>query len=69
MTTLGWILVVIGALVNFLAKPVLNKIPSTQKDPEQKLLYIVKILGLCVVIAGAVMIFMVGGKIDGGTIG
>lgn len=64
MTTIGWILVIIGALVNFLAKPVLNKI-SNNNDPEQKLLYIVKILGLCVVIVGAVMIFMVGGKING----
>ncbi|MBE7041213.1 MAG: hypothetical protein E7400_04530 [Ruminococcaceae bacterium] len=64
MTTIGWILVIIGALVNFLAKPVLNKI-SNNNDPEQKLLYIVKILGLCVVIVGAVIIFMVGGKING----
>ena len=65
MTMLGWILVVIGALVNFLAKPVLNKISKTENDPEQKLLYIVKILGLCVVIAGAIMIFLAGGKING----
>ena len=65
MTMLGWILVVIGALVNFLAKPMLNKISKTDNDPEQKLLYTVKILGLCVVIAGAIMIFLAGGKING----
>ncbi len=65
MTVFGWILIAIGALVNFLAKPVMNKIPSVSKDPDQKLLYVVKILGSCVVIAGAIMIFFAGGKIDG----
>lgn len=65
MTVFGWILVVIGALVNFLAKPVLNKIPDAGKDPDQKLLYIIKILGSCVVIVGAIMIFFAGGKING----
>ncbi len=64
MTTIGWILVIIGALVNFLAKPVLNKI-SNNNDPEQKLLYSIKLIGSCVVIAGAVIIFMAGGKING----
>lgn len=68
MTTIGWILIVIGALVNYLAKPVLKKATKTNDDPEQKLLYIIKIIGLCVVIAGAVMIFMAGGKVDVGTI-
>ena len=65
MTIFSWILIVIGALVNFLAKPILNKIPSVSNDPDQKLLYIVKFLGSCVVIAGAVMIFLAGGKING----
>ena len=64
MTTIGWVLVVVGALVNFLAKPVLQKATKAKEDPEQKLLYCIKILALCVVIAGAVMIFIAGGKVD-----
>lgn len=67
-TTVGWILVIIGALINYLAKPVLKKMKSANEDSEQKLLYTIKIVGLCVVIAGAVMIFMAGGKVDVGTI-
>ena len=69
MTTFGWILIIVGALVNFLAKPVLTKRqPENENDSEQKLLYIVKLLGLCLVIAGAVMIFLAGGKVDVGAI-
>ncbi len=61
MIPLGWILIVVGALINFLAKPVLQK--ACQSDPEQKILYVVKVIGLCLVILGAVMIFMAGGKV------
>ncbi len=63
MTVAGWILIVLGALVNFLAKPVLQKTQTVTEDPEQKVLYAVKIVGLCLVIAGAMMIFIAGGKV------
>ncbi len=69
MTTFGWILIVVGALVNFLAKPVLLKAQKAEADDaEQKLLYSIKLVGLCLVIAGAVMIFLAGGKVDVGAI-
>ena len=38
ITTIGWILVIIGALINYLAKPVLKKLKSANEDSEQKLL-------------------------------
>lgn len=68
MNLVGWILIVLGAFINFLAKPVLLKLKKTEDDPEQKLLYTVKIIGLCLVIAGAILIFIAGGKVDVGTI-
>ncbi|MBQ2696166.1 MAG: hypothetical protein IJF61_02565 [Clostridia bacterium] len=68
MTTLGWILIVLGALINFLAKPVLVKLKKAENDPEQKLLYTVKVIGLCLVIAGAIMIFIAGGNVNVGAI-
>lgn len=70
MTASGWILVVVGGLVNYLAKPLLTKKTSSEEkgDPDQKLLYTVKLIGLCLVIAGAVMIFLAGGKVDVGAI-
>ena len=68
MTVLGWLLIIVGALINFLAKPVLQKVQKGAEDPEQKVLYGVKIVGLCLVIAGAVMIFIAGGKVDVGAI-
>ncbi len=68
MNVLGWILLVIGAIINFLAKPVLQKVCHCAEDPEQKVLYVVKIIGLCLVIAGAMMIFIAGGKVDVGAV-
>ena len=67
MTVLGWILLVIGALITFLAKPILQKKAGEQKLNE-KALYIAKLLGMWVVIAGAIMIFIAGGTVDVGTI-
>lgn len=66
MISLGWVLIVVGALINFLAKPVMERI--MKKDAEQNLLYVVKTTGMCLVILGAVMIFIAGGKVDVGAI-
>lgn len=63
MSVIGWVLIIIGALVNFLAKPVLQKASGTQEEDEKKL-YTVKIIGMLLVIAGAAMIFVAGGKVD-----
>lgn len=67
MTVLGWILLVIGALITFLAKPVLQK-KAGEQELNEKALYIAKLLGMWVVIAGAIMIFIAGGTVDVGTI-
>ncbi len=66
MTSLGWLFIVIGAIVNFLAKPFMERI--LKKQVEDGVLYIVKTVGLCLVILGAVMIFLAGGKVDVGAI-
>lgn len=63
MSAIGWVLIVIGALINFLAKPVLQKKQGEQEICE-KTLYTVKIVGLLLVIAGAALIFVAGGKVD-----
>jgi len=62
VSIVGWVLIVIGALVNFLAKPVLKKAAGEEEINETKL-YTVKIVGMLLVIAGAAMIFVAGGKI------
>ncbi len=62
MTSLGWILVVIGAIINFLTKPLSERL--LKKELSEKALYLVKTAGMCLVILGAVMIFIAGGKVD-----
>ncbi|MBQ4517365.1 MAG: hypothetical protein II997_02125 [Clostridia bacterium] len=63
MSAIGWILIIIGALINFLAKPVLQK-ASGEQGLDEKTLYTVKTVGMLLVIAGASMIFVAGGKVD-----
>ena len=65
MTTWGWILLLIGAVVNFLV-PLLCK--KTGRELSEKALYIVKIFGMWLVIIGAAMIFIAGGKVDVGAV-
>jgi len=67
MTAIGWILLVIGALITFLAKPILQK-KAENEEVNQKALYITKVIGMWVVIVGAIMIFIAGGTVDVGTI-
>ncbi len=67
MTAIGWILLVIGALITFLAKPILQK-KAENEEINQKALYLAKIIGMWVVIIGAIMIFIAGGTVDVGTI-
>ncbi len=66
MTIFPWALIIIGALITFLAKPVLiRKNGSAQDDDTRstlnKQIYVVKIIGMWLVILGAVMIFIAGG--------
>lgn len=68
MITAGWVLIILGALINFLAKPLLQRKGGAESSVSQKVLYTVKIMGMWLVIAGAAMIFIAGGRIDVGAI-
>lgn len=68
MITAGWVLIILGALINFLAKPLLQRAAGAESSVSQKVLYTVKITGMWLVIAGAAMIFIAGGRIDVGAI-
>ena len=65
MTTWGWILLLIGAVVNFLVPPLCKK---AGRELSEKALYIIKIFGMWLVIIGAAMIFIAGGKVDVGAV-
>ncbi|MBE7048714.1 MAG: hypothetical protein E7393_05025 [Ruminococcaceae bacterium] len=67
MTALGWILIVIGAIINFLLGPLLKK-QAVDGEINQKALYVGKIIAMWLVIFGAIMIFVAGGKVDVGAI-
>lgn len=65
MNILPWALIILGAAVTFLVKPLLlrgSKPTDEQAQRRQnKLIYITKIIGMWLVIIGAVMIFIAGG--------
>ncbi|MBE7021795.1 MAG: hypothetical protein E7414_01050 [Ruminococcaceae bacterium] len=63
MTVLGWVLLLIGALITFLAKPVLQK-KAGDGEMSQKALYMIKTAGMWIVIAGAILIFLAGGIVN-----
>jgi len=62
---LAWACVIIGALITFLAKPVLAK-KYEDEEVLQKNLYIFKIIGMWLVIIGAIAIFIIGGNLGAG---
>ena len=63
---LSWVLIIIGAIITFLVKPLLmrgveeNTDESVKKQLDKKI-YISKIIGMWLVIIGAAMIFIAGG--------
>ena len=65
MDFLPWILIVLGAIVTFGAKPFFAKKAEAQDestaDSQQKTMITIKIIGMWLVIIGAVMIFISGG--------
>ena len=63
MIVSGFVLLVIGALVTFLAKPVLQKTASNG-ELNMNALYIAKVIGMWIVIIGAGLIFIAGGMVD-----
>lgn len=61
MKIIPWILIVVGACVNFLIPIVLKKQEESEDVIMQKI-YTVKSIGLIMVIIGCVMIFWLGGR-------
>jgi len=55
------ILIVIGAILNYIV-PIFLKKKATTDDDNMKKIYITKSFGLILVIIGCVMIFWLGGK-------
>ena len=55
------VLIAIGAVINFLIPPVIKK-KSGQDEQTQNKIYIIKSLGLVIVIAGCIIFFWLGGK-------
>lgn len=62
---IAWALIIIGAVLTFLVKPVLSKKVEDEEKLE-KLIYIYKTIGMWLVIIGAIAIFILGGNFGGG---
>lgn len=58
---LSWILIIVGAVVTFLSKPLLTK-KFDNEESLTKYTYIFKTIGMWLVIIGAVSIFLIGGN-------
>ncbi len=59
-----WLFIIVGALITYLAKPILNKKLKGEDDESvnsERILYITKLIGMVLVIIGAAMIFIAGG--------
>lgn len=61
----AWLLIIIGALVTFLAKPIIARKSEgndeAKQEKQNKIIYITKLIGMWLVIIGAAMIFISGG--------
>ena len=55
------VLILVGAIINFLVPPV-NKKKSGDNEETLKTIYILKSLGLILVIIGCIIFFWLGGK-------
>ena len=62
---IAWAFIIIGALLTFLVKPVLSKKVSDEELLE-KYIYILKTIGMWLVIIGAIAIFILGGSFGAG---
>ena len=62
---IAWAIIIIGALLTFLVKPVLSKKVSDEELLE-KYIYILKTIGMWLVIIGAIAIFIFGGSFGAG---
>ena len=62
---IAWAMIIIGAIITFFIKPVLAK-KYEDEEVLQKNIYIFKIIGMWLVIIGAVAIFVLGGNFGAG---
>ena len=61
---IAFVLIVVGAILTFGVKPILSKKIESEELLE-KYIYIVKIIGMWLVVIGAISIFMLGGSFGG----
>ena len=62
---IAWIFVIIGALMTFLVKPIISK-KVEDEELIEKYTYIIKTIGMWLVIIGALAIFFLGGNFGAG---
>lgn len=62
MSFLPWILMILGAAINFIVAEIIKKNEKIDENKKTKLCYIVKTLGLWLVIIGAFLIFKENGS-------
>ncbi len=58
---LSILLIVIGAIINFILPQIIKKV-SAQCDETQNKIYITKSIGLVLVVIGCIIFFWLGGK-------
>ena len=61
INVIPWILIVVGAFLNYIV-PIILKKNSKTEDSVMNKIYITKSAGLILVIIGCIMIFWLGGK-------
>lgn len=61
---IAFVLIVVGAILTFGVKPILSKKIESEELLE-KYIYIVKIIGMWLVVIGAISIFILGGSFGG----
>ncbi len=64
MKIIAWILIVVGAVLNFVVPHVLKKRAESEDGVMHKI-YLIKSAALIMVVVGCVMIFWLGGKFGG----
>lgn len=62
MSFLPWILMILGAAINFIVAEIIKKNEKIDENKKTKICYIVKTLGLWLVIIGAFLIFKENGS-------
>lgn len=62
---IAWLFIIIGALMTFLVKPILSK-KVFDEELLERYIYIIKTIGMWLVIIGALAIFILGGNFGAG---